>query len=167
MEHFTNKGKKQAKKEPNYKRRSIIKLVIVVIITAILGYSASYGLTFGFGTQQYRIKPMDEIIGKGLDLVGGVSILEEIEGKATSSQVNQTIEMLNLRLNKFGVSETSVSKEGENRIRIEVPGKYDAKEILDSVAKTGKLTFNSPEGEELLTGSDVKKAEAGYGIGMD
>lgn len=162
MEYLTKKGKKTVKKEPNRKRRSLIKLLIIVIVTAVLGYSASFGLTFGFGTQQYRIKPMDEIIGKGLDLVGGVSILEEIEGNPTNDQVNQTIEMLNLRLNKFGVSETSVSKEGDNRIRIEVPGKYDANEILESVAKTGKLTFNSPDGEELLTGSDVKKAVAGY-----
>ena len=78
MEYLTKKGKKTVKKEPNRKRRSLIKLLIIVIVTAILGYSASFGLTFGFGTQQYRIKPMDEIIGKGLDLVGGVSILEEI-----------------------------------------------------------------------------------------
>ena len=41
----------------------------------------------------------------------------------------------------MGVSETIVAKEGNNRIRIEIPGKFDSKEVIDSVAKQVNLNL--------------------------
>ncbi len=63
----------------------------------------------------------------------------------------------------MGVSETLVAKEGNNRIRIEIPGKFDSKEILDTVAKSGELKFVGPDKVTILTGKDVKDATAYLG----
>ena len=60
----------------------------------------------------------------------------------------------------MGVSETLVAKEGNNRIRIEIPGKFDSKEVLDTVAKSGELKFVGPDKVTILTGKDVKDATA-------
>lgn len=144
------------------KKKSIIKLSVVILLTAIIGYLSSYGAIVGTGAYQYKIKPFGDVLNKGLDLVGGVSVLDEIEGDDVDEEtIKRTIDMLNLRLNKYGVSETTVVQEGENKIRIEVPGKFDPDDVVKNIGSTGKLTFKSPEGEELLTGEDVKDAQAG------
>jgi preprotein translocase subunit SecD len=123
----------------------------------VLAYAGIYGIEAG----GYRFKPFSETINRGLDLQGGVSVLEEIqEDTVDQDTMNRTIELLSMRVNKMGVSETVVSQEGSKRIRIEIPGKFDAQEVLDSVAKTGELKFVGPEGTTLLTGKDVKQASA-------
>lgn len=144
------------------KKKSAIKLFVVIILTAIIGYVCSYGVIIGTGAYQYKIKPFGDVLNKGLDLVGGVSVLDQIEsGNADDATIKRTIELLNLRLNKYGVSETTVVKEGKDKIRIEVPGKFDPNDVVKNIGSTGKLTFKDPNGEEILTGEDVKDASAG------
>lgn len=55
----------------------------------------------------------------------------------TVDQLNTTKELLSLRVNKVGVSETVVTTEGNNRIRIDIPGQYDSGTIVDSLQKQG------------------------------
>jgi preprotein translocase subunit SecD len=137
--------------------KSTIIFTLLVIMIGVLAYAGIYGIEAG----GYRFKPFSETINRGLDLQGGVSVLEEIqEDTVDQDTMNRTIELLSMRVNKMGVSETVVSQEGNKRIRIEIPGKFDAQEVLDSVAKTGELKFVGPEGTTLLTGKDVKQASA-------
>lgn len=144
------------------KKKSTIKIFVVIILTALIGYICSYGAVVGTGAYQYKIKPLGDVLNKGLDLVGGVSVLDQIEGETPDANtIKRTIELLNLRLNKYGVSETTVVQEGKDKIRIEVPGKFDPNDVVKNIGSTGKLTFKGPNGEELLTGEDVKKATAG------
>jgi len=137
--------------------KSTIIFTLLVIMIGVLAYAGIYGIEAG----GYRFKPFSETINRGLDLQGGVSVLEEIqEDTVDQDTMNRTIELLSMRVNKMGVSETVVSQEGSKRIRIEIPGKFDAQEVLDNVAKTGELKFVGPEGTTLLTGKDVKQASA-------
>lgn len=137
--------------------KSTIIFTLLVIMIGVLAYAGIYGIEAG----GYRFKPFSETINRGLDLQGGVSVLEEIqEDSVDQATMSRTIELLSMRVNKMGVSETVVSQEGSKRIRIEIPGKFDAQEVLDSVAKTGELKFVGPEGTTLLTGKDVKQASA-------
>lgn len=139
------------------KLRSTIILLLCLILIGFLAYSGVYGFNFG----GYRLKPFNEVINKGLDLQGGISVLEEIQSKNVDQKtVDRTVDLLSLRVNKLGVSETVVTKEGKNRIRIEIPGKFDAKEVVDGVAKTGELKFVGPDKTTILTGKDVKDASA-------
>lgn len=94
-----------------------------------------------------------------MDLQGGVSILLEATAESNDeSAVDRTIVVLEQRINNLGVSETVIAKEGTNRIRIEIPGRYDSNDIVQTLSKAGKLTFVGPDGTEVLTGSDVKDA---------
>lgn len=137
--------------------RSTIILLVCLAIIGFLAYSGVYGIKFA----GYQVKPLTQVINRGLDLQGGISILEEIQSKNVDQKtVNRTVDLLALRVNKLGVSETVVTKEGNNRIRIEIPGKFDAKEVVDGVAKTGQLKFVGPDNSTILTGKDVKDASA-------
>ncbi|MCB2292313.1 protein translocase subunit SecD [Clostridium algoriphilum] len=139
------------------KKKSVILFLISVLFIGIFAFTGFHGLTIG----DYRLKPFTETINKGLDLQGGISILEEVQGGAVDSKtLDRTIELISMRVNKMGVSETMVAKEGNKRIRIEIPGKFDSKVILDTVAKSGELKFVGPDKVTILTGKDVKNATA-------
>lgn len=141
----------------NVKAKSTRKFVLLVAFIAILAYISSVGLTIG----DYQIKPVFSGINKGLDLQGGVSVLEEIQSDNVDSKtLDRTIELISMRVNKMGVSETVVSKEGDKKIRIEIPGLFDAKQVIDSIGKTGELKFVGPDKKVILTGRDVKNASA-------
>lgn len=134
--------------------------VIFIVFLSLLGalvYSGIYGLTIG----GYRVKSFNQAISRGLDLQGGVSVLEEIESdNVDQSTIDRTIELISMRVNKMGVSETVVTREGKKRIRIEIPGVYDVEQVKNTIGKTGELKFVGPDGVTILTGADVSKATA-------
>ncbi|MDP4145563.1 MAG: protein translocase subunit SecD [Bacillota bacterium] len=140
------------------KKRSTVFFILSVLIIGFVAYVGAAGLTIG----AYEVKPFSKTINRGLDLQGGVSLVEEIQSssKVNADTINRTVELLNMRVNKMGVSETTVAREGENKIRIEVPGKFDPTEIENTIGKTGKLTFVGPDNKVILTGDDVKSASA-------
>ncbi len=132
-------------------------LIISVLLIALLAYSGLFGLKLG----DYRVKSFGQSISKGLDLVGGTSLLMEIKADNVDSNVlNRTVELISRRVNKEGTSEVSVVPEGNKRIRIEIPGESDTKKVLNTIGKTGELTFVDPEGNVILTGKEVKEATA-------
>lgn len=140
------------------KRKSGIIFVISAFIIIFLAYTLSYGLVIG----DYKVHPIKDKLKLGLDLKGGVYIEEEVVDKNVDNDtLNRAKELLELRVNGLGVSEAVVAVTGEKRIRIEIPGIYDAKKALDQVGKTGKLRFVGPNNDEVVTGDDVKDATVG------
>lgn len=141
------------------KKKSTVYFVLSIVVIAALAYIGAFGLNIGTA---YRVKSFGETINKGLDLQGGVSVVEQITDKNVSNATMQrTINLLSLRVNKMGVSETSVAKEGTDKIRVDVPGKFNPDEVLNTIGKTGKLKFVGPDNSVILTGSDVKSASPG------
>jgi protein-export membrane protein SecD len=142
------------------KASSVILFITCVLLIGLFSYLGIFG-TGDIGG--YRVQNFGEVITRGLDLQGGVSILQEItDEKVDDDKVNQTINVLKLRVDSMGAGETSVIREGEKRIRIEIPGKFNSNEINETVTKTGKLEFVDPEGNVVITGSDVKEATVLY-----
>ncbi|MFW2487681.1 protein translocase subunit SecD [Clostridium chromiireducens] len=154
------------------KRKSKSSALFIFII-AVIGFLAFAGFK-GFVLGGWEFKSFDKVINRGLDLQGGVSVLMEIQqDKVTREELDSTKEHLSLRANKLGVAETIVTTEGEKRVRIDVPGMTNSKEIVDSLKQSGNLVFKGPNGEEILTGKDIKKATAqmnqqggGYEVGL-
>ena len=140
-------------------KKLISYILFIVSFVAIVGIS--YIGINGATVAGWHYKSFGEAITKGLDLQGGVSVLMEIQAdKVTPEELQNTKESLSLRVNKVGVSETVVTTEGNKRIRIDIPGKFDSKSIVDTLGKTGELTFKGPDSKVILTGKDIKKASA-------
>lgn len=139
------------------KGKSGFLLIISVLLIALLAYSGLFGLNLG----NYRVKSFGQSISKGLDLVGGTSLLMEIKSDNVDAKVvERTIELISTRINKEGVSEIPIVPEGDKRIRIEIPGEFNSEKVLNTIGKTGELTFVGPDGNVILTGKDVKEASA-------
>lgn len=141
------------------KGKSTALFILCIAIIALFGYIGYFGVEV-FG---YKFLPFTKVINRGLDLQGGISVVEEIQAKkVTPEDMSREIEFINMRVNKLGVAETEIKQEGEKRIRIEVPGVFDSKEVMDLIGKTGELKFTDPNGKVILTGKDVKNAIAEY-----
>ena len=170
-------------------------VVIVLLILACLGLSGWYASTI-LGDTSASQKETDnskesEGIKLGLDLSGGVSITYDIvEDNPSATDIADTIAKLEERAASY-TTEYSVYQVGDDRITVEIPGVYDANEVLNDLGSPGALyfirqkdsdgnanyTYDSSTGEYVLnydidtlvengsvvmTGSDVKSAEATY-----
>lgn len=145
------------KSKMNSKLRKI--LVGLVIIAVLVGWYISI---FGIGS----ISSIKDAMKFGLDINGGVYVVleadkEDIEGLSAtelSEVMEQTRAVLNNRVNAMGISEATVSLEGTNRLRVEMPGVKDAQEAINQIGKTAQLRFLLADGSEVLTGDQVKDA---------
>ncbi len=97
----------------------------------------------------------------GIDLQGGSSVLVQIASNKVAqvsdkvSLQEQAIEVLRLRLDKFGVAEPLIRGDGEDRILIQMPGlsQTDLEDILATVTRPAVLEFRTVhrESHELLS----------------
>ena len=99
----------------------------------------------------------------GLDINGGVYVVMEaqtdLEGEELRSLMEQTRAVIDNRVNQMGVAESSVTIEGSDRIRVEIPGAEDADEAIKAVGKTAQLKFVLADGSLVVDGSHVKDAQ--------
>lgn len=104
-------------------------------------------------------------IKTGLDIRGGMEFtvrmqtekLAENGGSAANpeSALDQAVEILRKRIDRFGVAEPSITKAGEDRIKIQMPGLTESERtaVRDTIGRTAALTFCMvhPENDRLLT----------------
>ena len=135
------------------KNTGIISLILTVAVTAGLLALAAVGVGEN-KTGAAKNIPL------GLDLAGGVSITYQAKGETPSAEeMNDTIYKLQKRVEGYS-TEAQVYPQGDNRINIEIPGVTDANAILEELGKPGSLSFQDMSGNELLSGTDIKTAEA-------
>ena len=135
------------------KSTGIISLVLTVAVTAGLLALAAVGVGEN-KTGAAKNIPL------GLDLAGGVSITYQAKGETPSAEeMNDTIYKLQKRVEGYS-TEAQVYPQGDDRINIEIPGVTDANAILEELGKPGSLSFQDMSGNELLSGTDIKTAEA-------
>ncbi|MDD6770204.1 MAG: protein translocase subunit SecD [Inconstantimicrobium porci] len=140
---------------------STIVFILCFIAICIVAFAGFKGFKLFSGENEVEVIPFEQQITKGLDLQGGVSVLMEVQADNVSKEELDSIkQLISLRVNGSGVGETVITEEGQKRIRVDIPGQYDSKKIVDSLSKTGDLKFVDPEGKTILTGKDVKKATA-------
>lgn len=122
------------------KRRNL--LVFFLILVAIV---AAYFVTAsGFKIGKFEIKPIMNQVKLGLDIKGGVVVVYEAKSSPNMNMdeaVSQTIAMLSNRINALGLTEPNISKQGRNRIRIEIPGVANTAEAVRIIGQTAQLEF--------------------------
>lgn len=137
------------------KNKAVITLLLTVVLTGLLLFTAAVGWGEGNTGAAKNIK-------LGLDLAGGVSITYEAVGEGTPSaeDMSDTIYKLQKRVEVYS-TEAEVYQEGSDRINIEIPGVTDANSILAELGKPGSLQFQTMDGGIVLEGTDVADAQAG------
>lgn len=77
----------------------------------------------------------------GLDLAGGVSITYQAVGDTPSSaDMKDTVYKLQQRVQVYS-TEAEVYQVGSNQISVEIPGVYDAQEVLNNLGNPGSIGF--------------------------
>ena len=155
------------------KRKAVINLIIFFLLLAGGIYMAIAGVGKNESGKTANV-PL------GLDLQGGLSVTYEIQDeKPTNDEIDATVDKLQRRVDEYS-SEGEVYQEGNDRITVEIPlntEKVDAHDVLDQLGQPGQLLFldsdnytiwqqNQTNGttdayEAVLTGSDIKNAQAG------
>ena len=79
----------------------------------------------------------------GLDLQGGFEILYQVDPLNEGADVDMTAvtNSISKRVNVLGVSEPSITVEGDNRIRIQLAGIQDQDSARAMLGTTANLTF--------------------------
>ena len=81
----------------------------------------------------------------GLDLQGGSQLVYKAEPTAqqpiTPDAMARSLDLMQQRVNEFGVSEAELFQSGNDQIEVNVPGVSDASAIADQVGSTAQLFF--------------------------
>jgi len=139
------------------KGRSIVTLVVLAIAAVALSVVALVGVNSN-GLLSFKNVKL------GLDLSGGVSIVYQAEKEdITEADMKLAVGLIQHRLDRKGWSEAEASRQGENRIRVEIPGVEDAEEAVTELGKTAQLMFLDANGDVILTGAEVDDARKEVG----
>ena len=148
-------------KAKNPRTRAIVSLVVILVVVALAGYVALFGI--GKGTFIHYVKPWGEAISLGLDLRGGVYTVYQAEDDGSEdfdSKMNSTVNILTSRLTRQGFTEATVTRQGNDRIRVEIPNVTDPNEILRIIGSPAQLYFKDEDGNVIIEGAMVKNAQA-------
>ncbi|MDR1271741.1 MAG: protein translocase subunit SecD [Clostridiales Family XIII bacterium] len=108
------------------------------------------------------VGPIKDDINLGLDISGGVYVVMEaqtdLKGEDLANLMDQTQAVIDTRVNAMGISESVVTVEGNNRIRIELPGVNDPEQAISTIGRTAQLKFVNANGVQILDGSQVENS---------
>ncbi len=112
----------------------------------------------------YWIIPPSAKTRLGLDLQGGLEVVytaKTSDGKAPSQkQLDQTVAILDRRVNGLGVTESQIQKQGSDQIAIALPGIKDPEQALSVIGKTAQLEFFKDDPASRPVGPVESKEEA-------
>ena len=138
------------------KKNGVITLLVMLALLAGGIYISIFGMDAKGSGSAANIK-------QGLDLAGGVSITYQAVGETEPSKEDMADTIYKLQKRVEGYStEAQVYQEGSDRINIEIPGVSDANAVLEELGKPGSLFFTDKDGNQILSGTDVADAQAGY-----
>jgi protein-export membrane protein SecD len=100
---------------------------------------------------------IDDLGGSNLSL----TLLPAALATRASGAVTQSIEIVRRRIDETGVADPQITKQGEDRIVVQLPGVQDPDRIKELLGKTAKMTFHlldegadpnaaPPPGDEIL-----------------
>ena len=132
------------------RKDSLLKLIVTIAVII--------GVFFAF------VSPLAYSIRQGLDLQGGTHVVLEAED-TPEAQVNddamqRVVKIMEKRVNELGLTEPVIQRQGERRVIIELAGIKDPDKAIQVIGKTAMLEFKDEAGNTVLTGTDLKDAQA-------
>ena len=96
----------------------------------------------------------------GLDLQGGLEVVlkavPEKGQKLQESDLDRSVEIMRSRVDKIGVSEPEIRKQGSDQIVIELPGVHDQARAAELIGKTAKLELYDLQADLTGPSSDLQ-----------
>ena len=82
-----------------------------------------------------------------------VALTDQQDRELRNNILEQTVEILNIRVNELGLTEPSIQRQGVDRVLVQLPGVADPERAKDVIGTTAKLTFRFVE-ESIVPGVD-------------
>jgi len=155
--------------------RSIVKFTAIILVIAAMLYVGLFGLDF---SDDVRIPGVmdDDGITQGLDLKGGTVIVYKAQtDEPTDEEMEIVVNIIRRRLDLQNYTEATITRQGSDKIRVELPDVQDAQKAVETLGSTAQLVFAetvSPDptdpmkviiDKEVMQGTEVKDAYAEYG----
>lgn len=144
------------------KAKNLALFIVIILLISFFAYIAAYGLNIG----KYEVLPVKELIKLGLDLRGGATVLLEAKDDANDpvndEKMERAIATIRQRIDSLGVTEPVIVRQGTRRIEVQLPEIQDPQRAMEMIGQTAQLEFREENGNVVLTGNDIKKAEANY-----
>ncbi|MBN2038099.1 MAG: protein translocase subunit SecD [Chitinispirillaceae bacterium] len=134
-------------------KKMIWRLILVIASFLLMAY-------FLLDSAIYYSKPLPEreeyvktnpailkrIVNLGLDLQGGMRLVLEIDRSRIEKEeqkklLDRAYTVIENRINKLGVAEPTIQKQGKDRIIVELPGLKDEKRAKEVIGQTAQLEF--------------------------
>ena len=115
------------------------------------------GVLVGVGFLAIPGSPAHKSPTLGLDLQGGLEVvLKAVPPKGhplTTQDLDRSVTIMRNRVDKLGVSEPEIRKQGGNQIIIQLAGVHDPKKAAELIGKTAQLELYDLEAD--LTGPSI------------
>lgn len=142
------------------RRNSLLTLIGIVLITAFAGIITYPGTLPGVLDSINQFPPR-----LGLDLSGGAqliyrAVLDQVPSDQQAEALAGARDVIERRVNAFGVSEAVVQTSGNDRLLIELPGITDVREAIARIGETPILEFkteNPAYGKTVTLAPDQQK----------
>jgi protein-export membrane protein SecD len=112
------------------RQQNVLSLVFILVLLAVA---------------VWQFTPLNTKIRKGLDLQGGLSVILTAKGTpkspVTEDAMNRAEIIVRNRVDRLGVSEASIQRQGGNSILVQIPGIKDPQQALNLLQSTGQLLF--------------------------
>lgn len=134
-------------------KKLIFKFLFIVALAIAAGYIV-YPKNQGISIQKYGINYYNELkFHLGLDLMGGTHLvyqadLSQIGGQDKNSAMNGVRDVIERRVNGFGVSEPIIQTARDDRLVVELAGIKDVNQAIKMIGETPLLEFKEEMSEE-------------------
>ncbi len=108
-------------------RRNLLVSVLAVVVISVGSFAAVFSVKW-----TPRL---------GLDLAGGLSVVYQTAKTVSPAELQETVAILDNRVNGLGVSGAEVSTAGNNEISVSIPGVKNAAALLNEIGNTAQLFF--------------------------
>ncbi|MCL2493208.1 MAG: protein translocase subunit SecD, partial [Clostridiales bacterium] len=136
-------------------KRKVYAIVLGVVIAVIW-----FVTIVGIGP----VGPIQKDIKLGLDISGGVYVVMQAETNKTGAELSQLMQqtqaVIERRVNAMGLSQPVITVEGNNRIRVEMPGVTDPEAAIQTIGQTAQLQFMTADGKVFVKGDQVTSSTA-------
>ncbi len=145
-------------------------LIIVILLGALYLIYPNYKWYSKPLAEREKLDTLGErpkrMLNLGLDLRGGSSLLLELDvsklpgNEPLHEAMARAIEIIRNRIDQYGVAETSITKQGDKWIMVQLPGVSNPQRAEELIGKTAMLEFRIVKNDQSVAQEAFSKLEA-------